>query len=416
MQFPPADEAALTAHAASAQADRAIDAEAAERVASYLERARALAPVIEGEACAGEDAGGLTGKCVDALRSSDLLRAGLPREVGGDALPASGLAQIIEEISRQDGSAGWVFGMNGFITGFCAAALPDAGIEAVFGTRAPGQTWIAGGFPPQGRADREGAGWRVNAHCRFGSGAHHADFMCCTVVEFDGDTPVMDHGLPRMRSFVAPREDIRFVDNWDAVGLQATGSIDYLVEDLWIEDARTFVASAPEIQRGHEAFDLPLLSLAGAPHAAFALGIAKRALEELKDLSHTRHRLASSDVLSARGAIQLGFARSTTGLRAARGLVLSSLDQLAAACRSDAGHTLSERTETTAATIHAYEAAVDATTFAFRSAGTAALPRDHVLQRCFRDIQAASQHIVANDEGWERLGQVWLGLADSTFL
>ncbi|MFK7897392.1 MAG: acyl-CoA dehydrogenase family protein [Myxococcota bacterium] len=382
-------------------------------LASHMERARALAPVIYGEARAGEDAGALTGKCVEALRASGLLRAGLPREIGGDALPAGALAQIIEEISRQDGSAGWVFGMNGFITGFCAAALPEAGIDAVFSSRAPGETWIAGGFPPQGRADREGEGWRVNAHCRFGSGAHHADFMCCTVVEFDGDTPVTDHGLPRMRSFVVPRADLRFVDNWDVAGLQATGSIDYLVENLWIEDARTFVASAPEIQRGHVTFDLPLLALAGAPHAAFVLGIAQRALEEFAALSHSRQRLASQDVLAARGAIQLGFARATTSLRAARGLVLSSLDQLAEACRSDAGHTVADRTGTTAATIHAYEAALEATTFAYRSAGTAALPRDHVLQRCFRDIQAASQHIVANDEGWERLGQVWLGVTES---
>ncbi len=34
------------------------------------------------------------------------------------------------------------------------------------------------------------------------------------------------------------------------------------------------------------------------------------------------------------------------------------------------------------------------------------------LQRCLRDIQAGSQHIVASDESWERFGQVWLGVGE----
>ena len=88
---------------------------------------------------------------------------------------------------------------------------------------------------------------------------------------------------------------------------------------------------------------------------------------------------------------------------------------LSETCDPDEVHLITHA-HTTAATVHAYETALETTSFAFRAAGGAALFREHRLQRALRDIQAGAQHIIASDESWERLGQLWLGIAEPTFV
>ena len=390
---------------------RPVTRHSSAHLESLIARAAALAPLIEAEAQAGEEAATLTPKCVDALRDSGLLASFLPKELGGDELDPIGAIALVEEISRQDGSTGWCFGMNGFVTGICSAALPQAGIDRVY-SHNPSNVLMAGGFPPQGRADREGDAWRVSGHFRFGSGIRHADFIVCTTIEFDGEVPRMDGKLPQMRTFVVPRDEVRVVDNWDVAGLQGTGSCDYHLDDQLLPDELSFVSSTITPQRGAGLYGIPLVTLAGAPHVGFALGVGKRAIEEVGMHAGWRQRLASPKPLAQRGAFQQGFARARTELLAARALVSECFGAVSLAHRSPAGLTASERANAYAATVHAYESALEATRFAFRAAGAGAVFRANRLQRCLRDIETGAQHILASEEGWERIGRYWLGLEE----
>ena len=55
--------------------------------------------------------------------------------------------------------------------------------------------------------------------------------------------------------------------------------------------------------------------------------------------------------------------------------------------------------------------APEVVTFAYRSGGGSALYASSPLQRCFRDIHAATQHIAASDDAYEFAGRVRLGIA-----
>jgi alkylation response protein AidB-like acyl-CoA dehydrogenase len=384
---------------------------ASERAKPFVERATALAPIIEAESLSAEEAGTLTPKTVEALRESGLLACFLPRELGGEEVDPAIAFAIIEEISRQDGSAGWCFGMNALITGICSAALPDAGIDRIYSNN-PSSVLMAGGFPPQGRADREGDAWRVSGHFRFGSGILHTDHVVCTVIEFDGDTPRMDGALPQMRTFVVPAAEVRVTKNWDVSGLQGTGSCDYHLDDQVLPDELSFVSSSTAPLRGAGLYGIPLLSLVGAPHVGFALGVGKRAVEEVGMHAGWRQRLASPKPLAQRGAFQQGFARARTQLLAARAFAMESFEAIVSAHRSPAGLEVDQRVNAYASTVFAYEAALEATQFSFRTAGAGAIFRANRLQRCLRDIQAGAQHILASEEGWDRIGRNWLGIEE----
>lgn len=382
-----------------------------------LARASALAAIVEGEALEAEANGTLQPKTVEALRDAQLLKAFLPVELGGNECELSALVALVAELSRQDGSAGWCFGMNGVITSICAAHLPDEGIEQIYlsdGTE-PSRVLMAGGFPPLGRTVRDGEGWRVSGDFRFGSGILHADHVVCTALQIENDVPVMDGVVPLMRTFVVPRDRVRVDDNWQVAGLEGTGSCDYHLDDLWLPDALTFVSSHPDPKRGRSLYTLPLLSVANAPHSGFALGVGRRALEEIGEMATTRHRLASSAPLAQRPAFQQNFARARTRLDAAEALVRARAHALHEAHR-DGTLDIEHRAAFSAATTNAYESALDAAQVAFRAAGGAALYRTVRLQRCLRDIQAGCQHLVPSEESWERVAQVWLGLGDPPML
>jgi alkylation response protein AidB-like acyl-CoA dehydrogenase len=107
---------------------------------------------------------------------------------------------------------------------------------------------------------------------------------------------------------------------------------------------------------------------------------------------------------------QNGFAQAQTRLRAARLLAFESYGAMWSTHTSGQPVSLAQRADATAATTYAYNVSVEVAEFAFRAAGGAALFRDQRLQRCFRDIQAGSQHIVPSEETWERVGQAYLGV------
>ncbi len=62
--------------------------------------------------------------------------------------------------------------------------------------------------------------------------------------------------------------------------------------------------------------------------------------------------------------------------------------------------------------VYATEAAAEATMVAYRYAGGGVLYDANPIQRCFRDINAASQHFVVSDSAFEALAQFRLGLPD----
>ena len=77
----------------------------------------------------------------------------------------------------------------------------------------------------------------------------------------------------------------------------------------------------------------------------------------------------------------------------------------------DAGDdpTLVQRQRLRQATTYATRVATDAVRFAYTAAGTDAL-RPSVLQRCFRDLHAATQHLVVDNNTLTETTRVLLGL------
>jgi len=376
-----------------------------------LEKARAAAATVEAGALIAERERTLPRESVDALATAGAFSCLVPKAVGGLELDPLSAIELFEEFARQDGSAGWCAGIGAITTGIVAAGLPEAGARRLFG----GDEFAicAGGFTPRAQAQRTPEGYRISGRFAFGSGCRHADWMVLTaVVSEDGDARRGDRDVPEIRSLCVPQSCVTLHDNWDVAGLQGTCSNDYEVQDLVVDEDYSFrIFDGWEPQRGGRLYRIPTTAFAYMAHLGFALGVGRRALDDVSLRALETQRFGTGVLLRDEGSFLREHAHELAKLRAARLLAFDAYGELWESTSRDAGASILERARVGAAVVHAYRTAASAADFAFRSLGASVLYRSDRVQRCFRDIRAGMQHIVASDVMMERVGQVELGVA-----
>jgi alkylation response protein AidB-like acyl-CoA dehydrogenase len=356
-----------------------------------LSRARAIAPIIEANAQRAQDDRTLPPETVNAMKAAGVFRIYQPAAVGGDEADFETQVAVAEEVSRADGSAGWNVIANGPSVGFAGAFLGDEAVAELF---ADGADYCFGGqFAPNGQGVKEANGYRITGSWHFGSGTGHSEYVMAGFLPIvDGAPPMLPNGLPEMRVACIPRAEIHFTDGWFVMGLEGTGSYDYDCSDVFVRESWTYPLFTTEPLRGGGMYRMGIFPITGAGHAAWALGVGRRALDEINALARAHTRMGQPTVIAERPTFQRDYIRAEAELRAARLLVID----VCALMR-------------TAAT-YATDAAVHTVDFAHLAAGTAAVRNGSVLQRCFRDIHTGSQHTFIGEDTYLQSAEVLLGL------
>jgi alkylation response protein AidB-like acyl-CoA dehydrogenase len=182
------------------------------------------------------------------------------------------------------------------------------------------------------------------------------------------------------------------------------------VEDLFVPQAFTWDVETARPRRGGPLYRLGFPGFVANEHAAFALGVARRALEAILALARSKARGVKPSLLCGRATFQRYVGESEVRLRAARALTVAVFDEAWATVCDGRPLPLRLQAETRSAAVHATEVALDVVTRAFRFGGGAALYHASVLQRCLRDLNAGAQHLIVSDTAYENHGQVALGI------
>ncbi len=373
-----------------------------------LAGARTLAPVVEAEAQASDQAGSLSDEVGERMRDSGLTALWVPRDLGGSELPLDAGHTVVEELSRINGSFGWVGAAQVVAQAAAGAFLNDAAVGEIFRDGIPG---IAGQGLPRGKAVACDGGYLVGTTWSYGSGIKQARWVLATsfVHNADGTARFLPSGAPDARICYVPREDVVLEDNWDVMGLCATGSVDYTGRDLFVSEDFGHPLDISTPVRGGSIYLIGIMSLATVVHTAWALGNARRMVDELAALVREGHGRFAQDAVSER--FHERFAEADGNLRMARGF---AYDTLRDAQRTlDQGDRLSTRQATMLRTMVARVTwtAADVVRWAYFAAGGTGL-RSGVVQRCFRDMHAATQHGIVAPAVSVTCGRELLGLAD----
>ncbi|MGD9916055.1 MAG: acyl-CoA dehydrogenase family protein [Rhizobiaceae bacterium] len=361
--------------------------------ASLMEQVKKIGPTLEANADENDRLGKLNEATFEALKTLRMSHIFAGEDIGGAQLsPTQGL-ELLEAITYHSGGAGWVSMVHACIGAMSAAFLPDTAIERLY---APGtESRFSGQGTPTGMLKKVDGGYLLNGKWSYASGIYHATHTHTAALLDDGNgAPAKDaNGDVIVLCAHAPVEKHDLLGNWDTLGLSATGSIDYGAKDVFIPDDMVFPILTAEPQRLKEFFSLGVVGLAAIGHSGWAIGAARRMLDEVAKFAVTKTGRAG--LLGESDKFWFDFGRAEARVRAGRALLFEVWRDVEKSI--EAGQRVSTRQITLVhlAKSEVHEAGVDACQFVYRAAGGASLRRG-VMQRIYREMLTAANHFTIN--------------------
>jgi alkylation response protein AidB-like acyl-CoA dehydrogenase len=221
---------------------------------------------------------------------------------GGLELDPLASLEVIENVSYGDPSAGWVLMAASLAIGTGAAYLKDEAVKELFAARARSSGAGAAASRSRRRAANLTGSWASRR-----ASARHAH------------TLGLIEGTNEARIFVLPVGKAKLIDNWDVLGLRATGSIDYTTDNVFVPEAYTHMATTEEPLRGGNLYRIGIIGFAGLCHSGWACGIGRRVLDEL--IAAVAEKAGRPGTVADSASFQEGLANVEAVVRSARAFV-----------------------------------------------------------------------------------------------
>jgi alkylation response protein AidB-like acyl-CoA dehydrogenase len=288
-------------------------------------------------------------------------------------------------------------------TGAVTSFLPDAGLDIVCGD---GMPIVGGQGAPRGRATPESDGYRLTGLWGYGSGTLHSDYVLSSaMVMSDDGSP------PKPRAFVVPAEQIEFRGNWDVLGLRATGSVDYAINNAYVPKELTFQLDVYAPLRGGGLMASGVAGSTPFGHSAFAIGVGRRILTEIRALANSAGGRPSALADGVGEGFEERYGVAEGRLRAGRALIYEVCEEFDATIAKGDPISTRQITLIRLALNTATEAALQVAEFGFRTAGGVSL-RSGALQASIRNMWAGGQHRIVSTYMLRECARELLGRTD----
>jgi alkylation response protein AidB-like acyl-CoA dehydrogenase len=374
----------------------------------YFEKVQRLAPIIREHADRAEREAQMPREVAEAFHEAGLFRILIPRQMGGGELTIPDSLRIIEEVARIDGSAGWNLAIcsGGPLFGY---NLSRAAFEEIYGD--PRGVSAGSLNPMTTQVVAADGGWRLSGKATYASGSAHATWlMAAGIVLRDGAPQIVD-GAPVLRAGLFSIKHAKILNTWSTAGMRGTGSNDCVYENVVVPDEFTFdwLNAKSSWQRGPLA-SIPLqLQLAGGL-VSVVLGTARHALDTLNEIAQAKVPAATRATLRERPIAQIQFAQAEGLLRAARAYFYNCNDEIWRKGEAGESFSIQDRAHARLAVVTAAKLAVQAVDLVADAAGMNSAQTSCPIERCWRDVHTASQHVLMNTARFEVVGRVLFGL------
>ncbi|MBB3452142.1 alkylation response protein AidB-like acyl-CoA dehydrogenase [Rhizobium sp. BK313] len=370
--------------------------------AAVIDRVRALESVANDHRAEFDQLRRMPPAVMQAIIDNDLLRLWAPASVGGAALSAHELVDVIIAASEIEGAIGWML-TNSAAASRLAAFLPPHFAHAWF---ASPRSLTTVSTAASGRALPADGGYRISGRWPFCSSSQEATRFCglCEIV-----TPENSTDTPELIFVHLDIDSVKIEDNWQVSGLRGTGSCDVVVDDVFVEANGVHPFVNPEPREAGLLYRLPTLSIFPLTVSIVPLGLARAALKEFRSLATKRSRAGSSLPLAEREWIQFEIGRAEAHQRGAHAFILKALDELTSSIDSAPERWIEARVNFRLALTYSANACIEAVNIIAACAGTSAIQETHRIERIGRDMAAATKHVAMSANNYLVAGRVALG-------
>ena len=199
---------------------------------AVIERARAMAPRLAERARAAEDAGLVPRETIDEMQEAGFFKVLQPKRWGGYEMDPRVFYLVQMELAKGCMATAWIYGVVG-VHNWQIPLFPEQAQIDVWG-KDP-STLTASTYMPTGKAEPVEGGYNFSGRWSWSSGSQH-----CEWILLGGLLPKKDgSGALEHCTFLLPKADFEIVNNFDVLGLRATGSHDIQVTNAFVPEHRT---------------------------------------------------------------------------------------------------------------------------------------------------------------------------------
>ncbi len=230
----------------------------------------------------------------------------------------------------------------------------------------------------------------------------------CLIVK-DGKPEMLPGMIPHTRMFLRPAAQVTIHDTWHVSGLRGTGS-----NDIEFPPARMHrdysVGLTVDRPLERPLYLFPPFGLLAIGIGGVALGLARAAIDDVVALAGGKTPEGHRRPLAQRAEAQEKVAEAEALVRSARAWLWDVIGSAWHAAQHAGAVTLEHRRDLRLATTHAVRTAARAVDLMYNLGGGTSVYETSRLQRCFRDIHVATQHMLVATPTLELVGRLFLGL------
>ncbi len=250
---------------------------------------------------------------------------------------------------------------------------------------------------PRGTALKVEGGYLVSAlPMPFGSGTLHVDRPVSLFFEVDerGEKVLGPDGKPVVLFGYPHKDNVDFLRNWHPTGLAGTGSGEYAVKEHVLE-AKWFASANQENKYDGPIFRFGLWGATFLGHTGWALGVMKRAIEEVARAVKAKRRGGIPVPVDEYSLFQFEFVRIESLYQSSRAWAMQVYrESWDSAIRG--GVTERDIIRLEQVSTHVNRVMNDVVNTAALWSGSAVVPHDSVLGRLTRDMRVGAAHVVVS--------------------
>ncbi|MEO5710523.1 MAG: acyl-CoA dehydrogenase family protein [Nocardioidaceae bacterium] len=389
--------------------------------ADITERVRALGPRLRDRALDAERAGRHSDETIADLHATGVFDIASPAEYGGHELTVRQQLDVVAEVSKWDGSAGWIV-WGGASTNWIPAGSGARVVEEIYG-----HDWVgprvsgSSHFPSsRGRAKRVEEGWLITGGpWTFATDSLWAPYTNLGCIADDGEGPYLV-------AVSVPRDQLRFIDDWQVAGMRGTGSVSVALqgEELLVPehrgvDFREIAGGARDSGLAGSLWQVPSLGWAFSTMAGMSIGLAQGALERFLERSDGRSIRGTTYKNQLEAPLtHLMLAEVHTKIQAATLMARANAEETdrlgevaAAGHPADPAYMQQFMARVLLETATAAKWCAEAIELLQRNSGSTAIQESEPIQRAWRDARVVTLHGALNLEALsENYGRLMAGI------
>jgi 3-hydroxy-9,10-secoandrosta-1,3,5(10)-triene-9,17-dione monooxygenase len=368
-------------------------------------RARAMIPALAQRSLEGRRQGRIPDETIADMQRAGFFRVLQPKRWGGYEMELNTFYEIQLALAEGDMSTAWIYGVSGVHPWFMAL-LDDRAAQEVW--RSDTSALICSSLMPAGRATPAEGGYRLSGRWRYASCCEHCHWALLGAMVATGNG-----GPPEGRIFLLPRKDYGTIDTWQVSGLQATGSWDVSVEDVFVPAHRSqsmldnFLLKGPgQALNTSSLYRLPFGQIFVRGISTAALGALQGMLNAFLDYGKTRVTRAGGR--SAENPfVQLLCAETAAAIDEMTNTLHRNFRNLHAYARRGETPPLEERLRCKFQSTEVTERCTLLAARIFKATGAAGLAEGLPFGGILADLMAGRQHI---SNQYEYVGSSWGGV------